>query len=108
MAEEECRETLQGLLHILLPAILSLLWIQMVVSVPQMIKRCSHQPSERKTSRIRLRYRPSHLRYHRYKRRRKWKRKRSFRKLGVRFNMRGDDRLYIHKQRSAFMYFTSM
>lgn len=48
------------------------------------IKMIDHPPSARKASRIQRRGRSAHLYYHKYKYRKKWKSKRSFRRVGMR------------------------
>ena len=96
VADAECRETLQAIAHFLLPALFCLFWFSLVVTVPCFLQKYDHPRSQRHRERLRLRYRPVSWRYHRWKRRHKWKSKRSFRKLGRRhLGMRGDERLIL-------------
>jgi hypothetical protein len=97
VADAECRETLQGISHFLLPALLHLVWFCAIVKAPSLLRMSNHPPSQRARERLRSRYRSTSLCYHRYKGRLKWKRKRSFCKLGSRLTMRGDQRLLLLK-----------
>ena len=70
--------------HLLLPSFFTFLWYQVEPSVSIFIRMINHPPSARKASRALRRGRYTHHCYHKYKFRKKWKAKRSFRGLGMR------------------------
>ena len=76
--------TLRVAAHLFLPSFVAFIWYQVESDVYVFLKMINHPPSVRKASRIQRRGRSRHLYYHKYKYRKKWKSKRSFRRVGMR------------------------
>ena len=96
LAKVECQETLSALSHVLLPALLRILWTKLVFGTLSCTQQCVCLPSQRKTIHNWSCFRPTQIRYNLFKRNKKRiksRNKRSFRKIGFWFSMWGDKNL---------------